>query len=90
LNFIRRGGKDNTKIFFSLLIAFLLIFLGVNNILGNGYDNNGANFIDNYRDYTARDIARFFLNKLFSTKKMYSLRECFQDIIFLKIIWISK
>lgn len=28
------------------------------NILGNGYDNNAENLIENYKDFTARDIAK--------------------------------
>ena len=37
------------------------------NIPGNGYDENNDNFIENYEDFTARDIAKLFglgLNKL--------------------------
>ena len=30
------------------------------NIPGNGYDNKSENLIDNYRDFTARDIAKLF------------------------------
>ncbi len=30
------------------------------NILGNGYDNNAKNLIKNYKDFTARDIAKLF------------------------------
>lgn len=30
------------------------------NILGNGFDNNAENLIVNYKDYTARDIAKLF------------------------------
>ncbi|WP_299361533.1 alpha/beta fold hydrolase [Winogradskyella sp.] len=30
------------------------------NIPGNGYDNNPENLIENYRDFTARDIANLF------------------------------
>ncbi|MBU2927697.1 alpha/beta fold hydrolase [Winogradskyella psychrotolerans] len=30
------------------------------NILGNGYDNVADNIIDNYKDFTARDIAQLF------------------------------
>lgn len=30
------------------------------NIPGNGYDGDVSNLIDNYRDYTVRDIARIF------------------------------
>jgi homoserine O-acetyltransferase len=35
------------------------------NIPGNGYDDNIANLIDNYRDFTVRDIARIFWEGLF-------------------------
>lgn len=38
------------------------------NIPGNGYDNDVANLIDNYRDYTVRDIARIFWEGLFFLK----------------------
>ncbi|MGJ8548761.1 alpha/beta fold hydrolase [Winogradskyella wichelsiae] len=30
------------------------------NILGNGYDNKAENIIENYKDFTARDIAKLF------------------------------
>lgn len=30
------------------------------NIPGNGYDNNFGNLISNYKDFTIRDVARFF------------------------------
>jgi len=30
------------------------------NIPGNGYDENNDNFIENYEDFTARDIAKLF------------------------------
>ena len=30
------------------------------NIPGNGYDNKSENLIENYKDFTARDIAKFF------------------------------
>ncbi|WP_296385816.1 alpha/beta fold hydrolase [Winogradskyella sp.] len=30
------------------------------NIPGNGYDNNSKSLIDNYKDFTARDIAKLF------------------------------
>jgi homoserine O-acetyltransferase len=44
------------------------------NIPGNGFDNSNENLIENYRDYTARDIAKIFsraleqlnINKLFA------------------------
>lgn len=38
------------------------------NIPGNGYDNDESNLIDNYRDYTVRDIARLFWEGLFFLK----------------------
>lgn len=38
------------------------------NIPGNGYDNQIGNLIDNYRDFTIRDIARFFWEGLFYLK----------------------
>jgi homoserine O-acetyltransferase len=38
------------------------------NIPGNGYDNEKSNIIDNYRDYTIRDIARIFWEGLFFLK----------------------
>lgn len=34
------------------------------NIPGNGYDHDPANLIANYRDFTARDVARIFWNAL--------------------------
>jgi len=44
------------------------------NIPGNGYDEKASNFIENYKDFTARDIAKIFglglerikINKLFA------------------------
>ena len=44
------------------------------NIPGNGYDENNENFIENYEDFTARDIAKLFglgLQKL-SISKLYA------------------
>lgn len=38
------------------------------NIPGNGYDNQVGNLIDNYRDFTVRDIARIFWEGLFYLK----------------------
>lgn len=38
------------------------------NIPGNGYDDNIENLIENYRDYTIRDIARIFWEGLFFLK----------------------
>lgn len=38
------------------------------NIPGNGYDNDVTNLLDNYRDYTVRDIARIFWEGLFFLK----------------------
>lgn len=38
------------------------------NIPGNGYDNQIGNLIDNYRDFTVRDIARIFWEGLFYLK----------------------
>ncbi|MFV8326260.1 alpha/beta fold hydrolase [Flavobacterium sp. ZS1P14] len=38
------------------------------NIPGNGYDNQAENLIDNYRDFTVRDIARIFWEGLFYLK----------------------
>lgn len=38
------------------------------NIPGNGYDNTIDNLIDNYRDFTIRDIARIFWEGLFFLK----------------------
>ncbi|MFV8343701.1 alpha/beta fold hydrolase [Flavobacterium sp. XS2P39] len=38
------------------------------NIPGNGYDDQAENLIDNYRDYTVRDIARIFWEGLFYLK----------------------
>jgi homoserine O-acetyltransferase/O-succinyltransferase len=35
------------------------------NIPGNGYDDDTSNLIENYRDYTVRDIARIFWEGLF-------------------------
>ena len=35
------------------------------NIPGNGYDNQTGNLIENYRDFTVRDIARIFWEGLF-------------------------
>ncbi|MFT4780501.1 MAG: homoserine O-acetyltransferase [Psychroserpens sp.] len=34
------------------------------NIPGNGYDGNSNNLIENYKDFTARDIAKLFLEGL--------------------------
>jgi homoserine O-acetyltransferase/O-succinyltransferase len=36
------------------------------NIPGNGFDGNPENLIDNYRDFTIRDVARVFWEGLFS------------------------
>lgn len=38
------------------------------NIPGNGYDGNLKNHIENYKDYTVRDIARIFWEGLFYLK----------------------
>ncbi len=38
------------------------------NIPGNGYDNDVTNLLDNYRDFTVRDIARIFWEGLFFLK----------------------
>lgn len=38
------------------------------NISGNGFDGNPENLIDNYRDFTIRDVARIFWEGLFSLK----------------------
>jgi len=38
------------------------------NIPGNGYDNQTGNLIENYRDFTVRDIARIFWEGLFFLK----------------------
>jgi len=38
------------------------------NIPGNGYDDNIENLIDNYRDFSVRDIARIFWEGLFYLK----------------------
>ncbi|HEY6142564.1 MAG TPA: alpha/beta fold hydrolase [Flavobacterium sp.] len=38
------------------------------NIPGNGYDDDPSNLIDNYRDYTVRDIARIFWEGLLFLK----------------------
>lgn len=38
------------------------------NIPGNGYDDDVTNLIDNYRDFTVRDIARIFWEGLFFLK----------------------
>lgn len=38
------------------------------NVPGNGYDNDMANLIANYRDFTIRDIARIFWEGLFFLK----------------------
>ena len=38
------------------------------NIPGNGFDDEVANLIENYRDYTIRDIARIFWEGLFYLK----------------------
>ncbi|MBN8640335.1 MAG: alpha/beta fold hydrolase [Flavobacteriales bacterium] len=38
------------------------------NIPGNGFDGNPQNLIDNYRDFTLRDVARIFWEGLFSLK----------------------
>jgi homoserine O-acetyltransferase len=38
------------------------------NIPGNGFDDNVDNLIDNYRDYSIRDIARIFWEGLFFLK----------------------
>ena len=38
------------------------------NIPGNGFDDNIDNLIDNYRDYSIRDIARIFWEGLFFLK----------------------
>ncbi|HEY6143157.1 MAG TPA: alpha/beta fold hydrolase [Flavobacterium sp.] len=38
------------------------------NIPGNGYDGDPSNLIDNYRDYTIRDIARIFWEGLLFLK----------------------
>lgn len=38
------------------------------NIPGNGFDGNPENLIDNYRDFTIRDVARIFWEGLFFLK----------------------
>lgn len=38
------------------------------NIPGNGFDGNPQNLIDNYSDFTLRDVARIFWEGLFSLK----------------------
>ncbi|WP_281322795.1 alpha/beta fold hydrolase [Flavobacterium aestivum] len=45
------------------------------NIPGNGYDDNFGNLIDNYQDFTIRDIARIFWEGLFflGVKNVYAI-----------------
>jgi homoserine O-acetyltransferase len=45
------------------------------NIPGNGFDDNYENLIDNYRDYSVRDIARIFWEGLFflNVKNVYAV-----------------
>jgi homoserine O-acetyltransferase len=54
------GEKKAVDTDFFTVIAF--------NIPGNGFDNNADNLIDNYWDYTIRDIARIFWEGLFFLK----------------------
>ena len=45
------------------------------NIPGNGYDKKPGNLIDNYKDFTARDIARLFGRALsdFGVQKLHTI-----------------
>ncbi|MBT8267333.1 MAG: alpha/beta fold hydrolase [Bacteroidia bacterium] len=62
---IGKGKCLNTDVY--TILAF--------NIPGNGYDENPENLIDNYKDFTARDIAKIFaigLNEL-SINSLYAV-----------------